>query len=200
MFSLHTARHGHTNDTTQPRMYSQQHNDLTHPPPQLPPRPTQPQLIDDRWAATAPRIRPPSRLPSSSHRPTNPQPTASTSRAPPQPPKPDLFPGFNLIDVNFELHQDRLDNLTSGQLVACWIVPHPDLDDTVQRKILRLWRGRRERGRKQIGTVALGALAPDHLRERDPFVGMELADLTWEIPADLKSLTSAELAVSDAVT
>jgi hypothetical protein len=103
------------------------------------------------------------------------------------------FPFFHLLSSDFSL--DSLGALTSAQLASAWIV-HPAYDETKhKRQIQRLWRGRREKGRKQIGVARLGCHASAKEREKDACFGFELMDLSWPMPADLDTLTSAQLAV-----
>lgn len=53
----------------------------------------------------------------------------------------DPFPLLHCIDSSFSL--DNLASLTSAQLAAAWIIPHPDYDEAQhKRKIAKLWRSR----------------------------------------------------------
>ena len=66
---------------------------------------------------------------------------AGPSRLAPAVPQGNPFPWFHLLQPEGSL--DDLGSLTSAQLAAAWIIPHPDYDETVhKRKIAKLWRSR----------------------------------------------------------
>lgn len=109
------------------------------------------------------------------------------------------FPFFHLLESTFSL--DNLAALTSAQLASAWLL-HPDYDAaTHERKIKKLWRARREKGRSRLHgqadvALAIGVNAPREDRLVDPYPGFELIDLAFPIyDDDLDSLSSAQLAV-----
>lgn len=112
---------------------------------------------------------------------------------PAQPAGKNLFPFFHLLPCDFSLAD--LSSLTSAQLAISWII-HPEYDcATHHRKIAKIWRGRREKGRATMDSALVGVNAPPDARAKDDFVGYELIDLSWDLPADLDELTSAQLSV-----
>ncbi|KAL8286863.1 hypothetical protein RQP46_003869 [Phenoliferia psychrophenolica] len=107
------------------------------------------------------------------------------------------FPFFHLQSAAFDLAD--LGSLTSAQLASAWIL-HPDYNEATHlRKIKKLWRARREKGRALLSLEGeergIGVYATREERQVDPFAGFELIDLGFEFdPDDLDALSSAQLA------
>lgn len=104
----------------------------------------------------------------------------------------DPFPLFHLAPLTFALSD--IPSLSSAQLALARFSSDYEAEDlTLENKLLRAFRQRRERNRAKIGTVPLGIFSPE-LSEDNPFPGFELLDLTFPL-GNLEELTSAQLAV-----
>ncbi|KAM0750941.1 hypothetical protein T439DRAFT_243469 [Meredithblackwellia eburnea MCA 4105] len=107
--------------------------------------------------------------------------------------KADLFPLFHLSPLAFDITNPG--KLTAAQLALAAF--SSEYDESLEKKITRAWRQKREKARNRIGKEELGIF-----RERgtdDPnelWPAFELIDLAFEVSEDnLESLTSAQLAV-----
>ena len=108
----------------------------------------------------------------------------------------DPFPLFHLSPLDFAVSNPA--QLSSAQLA---LAPYSaEWDEAAEKKVIRTWRQRREKNRARMGTVGIGVYASPEERAREQWPLFELVDLAWELKgAELESLTSAQLAVRDAV-
>lgn len=94
---------------------------------------------------------------------------------------------------NFPVSSSDLPKLSGSQLA---LAPFSsEWDDSLEKKVIRTFRQRREKSRDKIGKAKLGVYAAEEERRADPWHNFELLDLTYKLPEDLNQLTSAQLAV-----
>ncbi|GAA5946823.1 hypothetical protein JCM3765_002032 [Sporobolomyces pararoseus] len=94
---------------------------------------------------------------------------------------PSAFPSFHLHEFTHSSLPTKLDDLSTKEIALSWLLLD-NLDTTTRRKLLRIWRARREkeRGSSEPGSSPI----------------FELLDLDWEVSEDmdLNALDSAQLA------
>ena len=110
----------------------------------------------------------------------------------------DPFPHLSLADLDFSLAD--LSKLSSAQLALAPYCTKWDEalseDITLEKRLIRTWRQRRERSRAKIGQPA-GIFASPEERAREQWPLFELVSFAWELKGvDLETLTTAQLVVS----
>jgi len=96
---------------------------------------------------------------------------------------PSSFPSFHLHPFPHSSLPTKLDELTTKEIALSWIL-YDNLDTATWRKLLRIWRARREKERGSI--------------EADSDPVFELLAMDWQLPeqSQFDQLDSAQLAVS----
>lgn len=111
----------------------------------------------------------------------------------------DPFPLFHLSNLNFLVESDKISTLSSSNLALASF--SSDWDESLSKKVIKAWRQRREKYRKEIG-IKIGRFANEIERNKsnDRWVRFELIDLSWILSEKtLGQLNSAQLAVSQIV-
>lgn len=106
--------------------------------------------------------------------------TSSSTMSAPRSFPPSSFPFFHLHPFPYSTLPPSLDQLTTQEIALSHILLN-ELDQGSWRKLVRIWRARRE---KERGSSNL-----------DQTPSFALLDMSWPIPEDLGFLDSAQLAV-----
>lgn len=78
----------------------------------------------------------------------------------------DPFPLFHLSDLTYEVDASSIAKLASWQLALAPFTA--DWDESLQNRITKTWRQRREKFRQQVGVAPMGVFAGEEKGVPDP--------------------------------